>query len=325
MKKKSLKILITGVAGFIGFNFAKYLIYKKNYEVYGIDNFDNYYSTKFKNLRIKELKKFKNFYFKKIDITNKKNLKDYFTDKSFSFIFHFAAQAGVRYSLINPKKYIRVNKIGFENLIKNLKNQNKLKNFFYASSSSVYGSKKKFPTNEKAKLNPLSIYAKTKIQNEHLANKKSKDFKFNLLGLRFFTVYGEWGRPDMFIFKILNAHKNKKIFYLNNYGNHERDFTYIKDVTIILGKLMNVKKFKHRIFNVCSSNPINIKILCDYLQNKLKIKSIREVKKNSYDVNKTFGDNKLIKSYTNFKKFTNFKIALNKTVKWYFKNKIYKL
>tara|TARA_B100001564_G_scaffold273143_1_gene234859 strand:+ start:345 stop:1304 length:960 start_codon:yes stop_codon:yes gene_type:complete len=319
-----MKILVTGVAGFIGFNFAEYLL-KKRFKIYGIDNFDNYYSINFKKRRINHLKKYKNFYFEKIDITNKIKLARFFNEEKFDFIFHFAAQAGVRYSLINPKKYVRVNKVGFENLIKNLKSQDNLKCFFYASSSSVYGSKKNFPTNEKARLNPLSIYAKTKIQNENLAKKKAKDFKFNLIGLRFFTVYGEWGRPDMFIFKILNAHKNKKIFYLNNYGNHERDFTYINDVVVILGKLMLIKKFKHKIFNVCSSNPVNIKILCDYLQNKLKIKSIREVKKNSYDVNKTFGDNKLIKRYTKFKKFTNFKIALNKTVKWYFKNEIYKL
>ena len=147
-----MKILVTGAAGFIGFNFAKYLL-KNRYIVFGIDNFDNYYSTKFKHLRIKELKKSNNFHFQKIDITNKINLKKYFKDKNFKFIFHFAAQAGVRYSLINPKKYVKVNKIGFENLVKNLGNQNNLKSFFYASSSSVYGDSKKFPLNELNKIN----------------------------------------------------------------------------------------------------------------------------------------------------------------------------
>ena len=319
-----MKILITGVAGFIGFNFAKHLLQKK-YEVFGIDNFDNYYSVKFKFLRIKELKKSKNFFFKKIDITNVVQLKNFFKNKKFDFIFHFAAQAGVRYSLINPKKYLKVNKHGFENIVSNIKKNKNLKTFFYASSSSVYGSRKKFPSSEKIKLLPQSIYARTKVGNEILAKKISKKTSFNLIGLRFFTVYGEWGRPDMFIFKLLNSHKSNKKFYLNNYGNHERDFTYIKDIVLILEKFMKIKKFDHRIFNICSSRPINIRTLCYYLKSKLKIKNIIEVKKNSFDVNKTHGDNSLLKKYFKIKKFTSFQTGLNNTVKWYLKNKIYKL
>ena len=143
-----------------------------------------------------------------------------------------------------------------------------------------------------------------------------------MIGLRFFTVYGEWGRPDMFIFKILFAHKNNKDFYLNNFGNHERDFTYIKDVVKILEKLIKIKNFKHKILNVCSSRPINIKNLSDYLKKNLKIKKIIEIK-NSYDVNRP--QIIVVKKYLKIKKFTNFKIGLNKTVKWYLKNKIYKL
>ena len=319
-----MKILITGVAGFIGFNFAKHLLSKK-YNIYGIDNFDNYYSPKFKHLRIKELKKSKKFHFKKIDITKKKILKKYFLNKEFDFIFHFAAQAGVRYSMINPRKYIRVNKEGFENIINNLDNIKRLKKVFYASSSSVYGSRKKFPSNENLRLFPQSIYAKTKLQNEIFAKKISKKKSYDLIGLRFFTVYGEWGRPDMFIFKILNAHMNKKNFYLNNFGNHERDFTYIKDIVVLLEKFLKRRKFKHKIFNICSSSPINIRTLCFYLKDKLSIKKIIEVKKNNYDVNKTHGDNKLIKQYFKIKRFTKFQTGLNNTVKWYLKSKIYKL
>tara|TARA_X000000950_G_scaffold285587_1_gene391976 strand:+ start:31 stop:990 length:960 start_codon:yes stop_codon:yes gene_type:complete len=319
-----MKILITGAAGFIGFNFARHLL-SKNHEIYGIDNFDNYYSPKFKHLRIKELKKSKKFYFKKIDITKKKILKRYLLDKDFEYIFHFAAQAGVRYSMINPKKYIKVNKEGFENIINNLNNIKSLKKVFYASSSSVYGSRKKFPTSENLKLFPQSIYAKTKLQNEKLAKKIYKKVSYDLIGLRFFTVYGEWGRPDMFIFKILNAHMNKKNFYLNNFGNHERDFTYINDIVILLEKFLKRKKFKHKIFNICSSRPINIRTLCLYIKKKLNIKKIIEVKKNSYDVNKTHGNNKLIKQYFKIKKFTKFQTGLDNTVKWYLKNKIYKL
>ena len=304
-----MKILITGVAGFIGFSFAKHLLNKKII-VYGIDNLDNYYSVRFKNLRIRELRKSKNFHFEKVDITKKTILKKYFANKDFDFIFHFAAQAGVRYSLINPKKYIRVNRDGFENVISNLKKMNNLKRVFYASSSSVYGSRKKFPSKENSNLIPKSVYAKTKLQNENFAKKVSDKIGINLIGLRFFTVYGEWGRPDMFIFKILYAHKKNKVFYLNNYGNHERDFTYIKDVVIILEKLIKVKIFKHKILNICSSRPINIKRISDYLKKKLKIKKIIESKKNNYDVNKTHGDNRLLTKYVKFKKFTNFKVDL---------------
>tara|TARA_A100001015_G_scaffold288631_1_gene359678 strand:+ start:150 stop:1109 length:960 start_codon:yes stop_codon:yes gene_type:complete len=319
-----MKILITGVAGFIGFSFANYLL-KKKIKIYGIDNYDNYYSIKFKHLRIKKLKTYKNFVFNKIDITKKKNLSKYFKNKNFDYIFHFAAQAGVRYSLVNPKKYIRVNKEGFENIFSNLIKLKKLKTFFYASSSSVYGSKKKFPTSESSTLSPQSIYAKTKVFNEKFAKKMANKVNFKILGLRFFTVYGEWGRPDMFIFKILKSHKNDKTFYLNNFGNHERDFTYINDILNVLFKLIKIKKFNHKVINICSSKPINIKKLSDYLKKKLNMKKIQSVEKNSYDVNTTHGDNFLLKKYVKVKKFTNFKKGLNNTVNWYLKNKIYKL
>ena len=252
-------------------------------------------------------------------------MKKYFLNKEFEFIFHFAAQAGVRYSMINPRKYIKVNKEGFENIINNLNNIKSLKKVFYASSSSVYGSRKKFPSSENLKLFPQSIYAKTKLQNEIFARKISKKISYDLIGLRFCTVYGEWGRPDMFIFKILNAHMNKKNFYLNNFGNHERDFTYIKDIVILLEKFLKREKFKHKIFNICSSRPINIRTLCLYLKKKLNIKKIIEVKKNNYDVNKTHGDNKLIKQYFKIRRFTKFQTGLNNTVEWYLKSNIYKL
>ena len=196
-----MKILITGSAGFIGFNLAEALL-KKKHLVYGIDNFDNYYSKKFKIQRNRILKKYKNFNFKKIDSTKKKELKKYLIKKSFDIVFHFAAQAGVRYSLINPDKYKKVNIQGFKKLLENLKNKD-IKKFYYASSSSVYGDHKKFPLKENLILKPKNIYAISKVKNEELANKYPNKKTF-ICGLRFFTVYGEWGRPDMFIFKLIN-------------------------------------------------------------------------------------------------------------------------
>ena len=316
-----MKILITGVAGFIGFNFAKHLLQKK-YEVFGIDNFDNYYSVKFKFLRIKELKKSKNFFFKKIDITNVVQLKNFFKNKKFDFIFHFAAQAGVRYSLINPKKYLKVNKHGFENIVSNIKKNKNLKTFFYASSSSVYGSRKKFPSSEKIKLLPQSIYARTKVGNEILAKKISKKTSFNLIGLRFFTVFGEWGRPDMLIYKYLKSVFDKKSkFYLNNYGNHVRDFTYIYDVTQILYKLLNIKfKKNNTVINICSNNPIKITKILDHINRYFKKKPV--INKRSFqkaDVKKTHGSNLKIKKISNKRRFTDLKLALSNTCFW-FKN-----
>ena len=194
-----MKIIITGVAGFIGFNLAKKLLQKKN-TIYGIDNLDNYYSVSYKKKRLKELKKFKNFYFKKIDIIkiNKKHFKNIKIDT----VVHLAAQAGVRYSFNRPAKYIDTNIIGFLNLIK-FSNQKKIKKILYASSSSVYGDSINFPLKESENLNPKNIYGISKKINEKTAELYSKIYKMNFIGLRFFTVFGEWGRPDMFMMKYL--------------------------------------------------------------------------------------------------------------------------
>jgi len=180
-----MKVLITGSAGFIGFNLAHALL-KKKHIVYGIDSFDNYYSKKFKTERNKILKKYKNFKFNKIDITKKQELKKYLKNKNFETVFHFAAQAGVLYSIKNPKKYKKVNIEGFKNLLENLKNKD-IKKIYYASSSSVYGDHKKFPLKENLILKPKNIYAISKVKNEQLANKYPNKKTF-ICGLRFFTV-----------------------------------------------------------------------------------------------------------------------------------------
>ena len=211
-----MKILITGVAGFIGFSIANKLLKDKRNFVYGIDNFDNYYSIKYKKKRLSQIIKKKNFFFKYIDIRQSSKIQNLFKNNYFDVVMHFAAQAGVRYSLINPKKYIEVNKKGFENLLNALKEKPPQK-IIFASSSSVYGNSKKLPTNEKNILKPNNVYAKTKINNEKLAKMYKKKFGLNICGLRFFTVYGEWGRPDMFLFKLLKAYKKKKFFLFKQF------------------------------------------------------------------------------------------------------------
>ena len=249
-----MKILITGTAGFIGYSLAKELLKNKKNKIHGIDNFDSYYSINLKKKRISELKKNINYKFYKIDITTHK-LIDFLKNKKFDQVFHFAAQAGVRYSLINPKKYIDVNLNGFINLLENLV-VNKPKKFFYASSSSVYGDAKSFPLSEDSVLEPKNIYGYTKKLNEEIADYYSKYFKINCIGMRFFTVFGEWGRPDMFILKLLSYHSIKKTFELNNNGDHYRDFTSIKDVLNIFKILIKKRTQNHQIFNICSNRPI---------------------------------------------------------------------
>jgi len=316
-----MKIFITGVAGFIGFSLANSFL-NKGHRVYGIDNLDQYYSIKIKKKRINILKKYKNFVFNKVDILNYAKLFNIINNKKIDVIIHLAAQTGVRYSIINPNKYLDVNISGFMNLIKAIKNK-KINKFIYASSSSVYGDSKKFPLKENDNLNPKNIYGLSKKINEEIANLKQYNFKINFIGLRFFTIFGEWGRPDMFMFKLFKAFFLKKTFYLNNYGNHIRDFTYIGDVKKIVEKLINKKISGHHIFNVCSNKPQNIlKIVQKFTKyNKTKVEMISI---NKADVLKTHGNNHKIKKFIKYKKFSNFDLFFNKTFEWYKKNKIYK-
>jgi UDP-glucuronate 4-epimerase len=318
-----MNILITGVAGFIGFSLAEKLLIKKN-NIFGIDNFDDYYSVNLKKKRVQILKRKKNFLFSNIDFTNQRKIDEYFKKKKFDCVIHLGAQAGVRYSLINPSKYFNTNIIGFSNIINNCVKQ-KIKKVFYASSSSVYGDLKLFPLKENLKLFPKNIYSKSKQINEQIASDVSKSFNINMVGLRFFTVYGPWGRPDMFLMKFLNSIFNKKNFYLFNKGNHTRDFTYIDDIVDIMISLVKKDLKGHHIFNICSNKPIHLSqiIKCINKYSKKLPKIVRK-KFQKADVLKTHGDNKKIKKIVNFKNFTPIDIGVKKTIEWYTKNKIWK-
>ena len=195
----------------------------------------------------------------------------------FDYIYNFAAQAGVRYSYINPKSYCESNIIGFNNLL-DLVQKYKVKKFFFASSSSVYGDIGPFPKNENSKLNPLNIYSLSKVANEQIAKTYSHKSAVKLIGLRFFSIYGEWGRPDMLILKYMIASQKKENFELFNFGNHYRDFTYIKDVVKILIDLKNKKNSNNfEIFNICSSNPIKItKIINEIKKQNISTKIIQK-------------------------------------------------
>lgn len=315
-----MKILITGGAGFIGYNFCKFLLVNTNYQVYSIDNINNYYSQKLKRARLKDLKKHKNFKFYKFDLCNKKKLEKVFKLK-FDSVYHFAAQAGVRYSLINPRSYINSNIIAFFNLIELVKKK-RVRKFFYASSSSVYGDSKKFPLKETHEISPKNIYGLTKKNNEEMVELFFKGFSTKCIGLRFFTVFGEWGRPDMLIYKYLNSIYNKSNkFYLNNYGNHTRDFTYIEDVKKVLFLLLKKKIDNNTVLNICSNNPVKITRVLNIINKKFRYKP--KIYKRSFqkaDVKKTHGSNSRIKYFYNKKKFVPLETALNNTCNWYKKN-----
>ena len=253
------------------------------------------------------------FFYNDID-----SLDKLFKKNKFDFIFHLAAQAGVRYSIDHPREYIDNNFLGFFNIIENSKKY-KIKRLFYASSSSVYGESKSFPLNEKEKILPKNIYGLSKKVNEEISFIFNKFYSLKLTGLRFFTVYGEWGRPDMMIVKFISSFFKKQTFNLYNYGNHTRDFTYVGDVVEILQRLLkNNKNLKDNdILNICSNKPINLKKIISFLiKHNIKPK-IKKLSIQKADILKTHGDNSKLFKYTKFKNYSDWKVCLKKVINWY--------
>jgi UDP-glucuronate 4-epimerase len=321
-----MKVLVTGCAGFLGYHICDELLKNNNStSIIGVDSINDYYSQGIKKKRLKDLKKNKNFLFYKIDISNEKKLKKIFNNHKFEIIIHLAAQAGVRHALKDPESYLDSNIKGFLNLIDNLKT-NSVKKFIFASSSSVYGEGKKFPQSEEMKPKPINIYSSTKLLNEEIIRDYSNISKIKFIGLRFFTIYGSHGRPDMFLFKLLKSIFKKNSFYLNNYGNHLRDFTHVDDVKMIIKKLIDKKiKTKFQIFNVCSNNPISIlRLISDVSKITSTNPKIVKVKRHKADVLKTHGSNIKIKKYLNIKIFRNIFEELLPIVNWYRDKKFYK-
>ena len=322
-----MNYLITGCAGFIGYFISESILKKnKNSTVIGIDNINDYYSVILKKKRLNILKKNNKFKFYKFDLVNKKKIGKIFKKHKIDIVIHLAAQAGVRYSVVNPSSYFESNIIGFINVIE-ASHENNIKKFIFASSSSVYGDKKKYPLNEKEKIFPKNIYSASKKLNEDIARDVSNISKMKIIGLRFFTIYGKWGRPDMLIFSFLKSIYEQKVFYLNNYGKHLRDFTHIEDVVKIIN-LLTVKKVKKnfQIFNICSNKPVSLKkIMSSISLNTIKKTIIKKVKHNKLEVLKTHGDNKKIKRYLRLKSFKNIFDELNGIIKWYKKEKIWKI
>jgi len=331
-------IIVTGSAGFIGFHLCKKLI-EEGYQVIGIDNINNYYDTNLKKKRLEILSqlslKKNNWEFFKIDLLEKNLLLKIFKKYQPKIVINLAAQAGVRNSLENPEAYINSNILGFFNILECCKNS-KVKSFLYASSSSVYGGNTKIPYSENDSVNhPISLYAATKRTNELMAHTYSHLYGIRCTGMRFFTVYGPLGRPDMAPMIFADAIFNKKTLKIFNYGNMSRSFTYIDDVTNILMRLIN-KPAKldesfdtknpnsssswcpNRIFNIGNDNAIGLLTFINMLEKEIGIEAIKDfdsLKKG--DVINTQSENTNLNEWIGTYPKTSLNEGIKKFIHWY--------
>ena len=332
-------ILVTGAAGFIGAALAKKLLMGDN-NVIGYDNLNSYYDISLKKSRLediqnKSLRSKGSWSFYKASIEEKNYLQDLFIKEKFDIVIHLAAQAGVRYSLENPSSYIQSNLVGFSNIIELCK-QYSIKNFIFASSSSVYGGNKNLPFNEDQSVDhPISLYAATKKANELIAHSYSHLYDIPCTGLRFFTVYGPWGRPDMAPMLFANAILNKKPINIFNYGKMKRDFTYIDDV--IEGILRCIKKpatknnnfdplsasvsssfAPYKIFNIGNSKPVELLYFVELIEKELGIKGIKNLMPiQAGDVEETAANTDLFEKWVDFKPYTPIEIGIKRFIKWF--------
>ena len=316
MTKNNHIILVTGSAGFIGFSLSRRLL-EEGRSVVGIDNMNPYYDVNLKRARLEILKSFDHFTFYEEDIQNLTALKDVFRQNQINIICNLAAQAGVRYSLEDPFSYQKSNLEGFLNLLE-LARENKVANFVYASSSSVYGSNKKVPFSVDDRVdNPISLYAATKKANELIAHAYSHLFGIPCTGLRYFTVYGPWGRPDMALFLFTDAILNNRPINVYNYGDMKRDFTFIDD--IVAGTIAAIDRpVPYDVFNLGNSKTEELMTLIQILEGELG----REAEKNMMpmqpgDVKETSADIQKTRDLLGFDPKTPLKDGIRKFVEWY--------
>jgi len=333
-----MKILVTGAAGFIGFHTCLKLV-KQGYEVYGIDNINDYYDPKLKFDRLNELgfnqaesklfkneiqsAKFNSLRFSRIDLVDHESIDNLFKQEQFEVVCNLAAQAGVRYSIENPKAYIDSNISGFLNILEGCRNH-KVKHLVYASSSSVYGENKKVPFETTDNVDhPISLYAATKKSNELMAHTYGHLYGFKTTGLRFFTVYGPWGRPDMAYYLFADAiSKNQPIKVFNN-GQMERDFTYIDDIVHGVTKIIESdieERLHYKIYNIGNNNTESLTDFIATIEKAIGKKAIKEMfPMQPGDVPRTFADIHALKQDYNYSPNTDIKFGIEKFINW-FKN-----
>lgn len=329
-----MKILVTGASGFIGFHLSQHLL-KCGHSVVGIDNLNNYYDVSLKKDRLKILRENSLFFFEKGDIANKSFLESTFTKYQFEKVINLAAQAGVRYSIENPNAYIESNIVGFINILECCRHNN-VKHLVYASSSSVYGANETMPFSVHDNVDhPLSLYAATKKSNELMAHTYSHLYNLPTSGLRFFTVYGPWGRPDMALFMFTKAILNGDPINVFNHGNMMRDFTYIDDIVNGIFKVSNkvptpnmewsglspdpgTSMAPWKIYNIGNSNPVK---LMDFIK-AIEISTGKEAILNKMpmqpgDVPSTYADVESLKNDVGYMPTTDINEGVESFVKWY--------
>ncbi|MBN9503888.1 hypothetical protein ABT09_00575 [bacterium SCN 57-13] len=328
------KILVTGAAGFIGFHVTKRLL-DEGFQVVGIDNLNDYYSVQLKRDRIAQLDGREGFWFLKVDLSEANVLEEIFKAHSFQGAIHLGAQAGVRYSIDHPSTYIQSNLVGTANLLE-LARQHSLGHFVYASSSSVYGMNRKMPFSEDDSVDhPISLYAATKKSNELMAHSYSHLFGLPTTGLRFFTVYGPWGRPDMATFKFTQSILAGKPIDVYNHGQMRRDFTYVDD--IVSGVVAALKtpatpnpdwdatqpdasssSAPYRIYNIGNHQSVELSRFIEVLEDALGTKAILNMMPlQPGDVLETYADVSRLEAATGYSPSTPIEVGLPKFVEWY--------
>ncbi|WP_223517326.1 NAD-dependent epimerase [Pseudomonas sp. GL-B-19] len=319
-----MTVLVTGAAGFIGFHTVKRLC-QQGLEVVGIDNLNDYYSVELKQARLNELKSLPGFRFQKLDIVDKPALMALFKEHAFTEVVHLAAQAGVRYSLDNPDVYAQSNLVGFLNVLEACRHY-RPEHLIYASSSSVYGTNSKMPFSvEDAVDHPVSLYAASKRANEMLAHSYSHLYGIRASGLRFFTVYGPWGRPDMALFKFTKAILNGEPIDIYNHGEMARDFTYVDDIVESIARLREKPPIPgsdgeaaNRIFNIGRGEPVPLLAFVDCLEKVLGIKARRNyLPLQAGDVIKTWADVSALADWVDFHPRVTVETGVAEFVKWY--------
>jgi UDP-glucuronate 4-epimerase len=319
-----MKILVTGCAGFIGYHLTTRLLDRGD-TVIGLDNLNNYYDVSLKLARLNKLKQHPHFHFIKLDLADRDGMTKLFKDMSFDKVAHLAAQAGVRYSLTAPYAYIDANLTGFAHILEGCRAQ-QVKHLVFASSSSVYGANQKYPFSESDPVDhPVALYAATKKANELMAHSYAHLFQIPCTGLRFFTVYGPWGRPDMALFKFTQNILADKPIDIYNHGNMARDFTYIDD--IIDGVILTLdhspladpnSHAPYRIYNIGSNNPIQLLDFVSTLENILQKKAIKNLLPiQPGDVPETYADIAQLANDLGYQPKTTIETGIRKFVDWY--------
>ena len=329
-----MKILVTGAAGFIGYHVSERLL-AQGHQVVGIDNLNDYYDVRLKEARLARLQPYPHFHFQKLDLADRAGMAELFAKGGFARVIHLAAQAGVRYSLDNPHAYADANLVGHLNVLEGCRHHG-IEHLLYASSSSVYGLNRKTPFSPEDSVDhPVSLYAATKKANELMSHSYSHLYQLPTTGLRFFTVYGPWGRPDMALFKFTKAILQGQAIEVYNHGDMRRDFTYIDDIAEAVVRLSSVipqadpqwsveagspatSSAPYRVYNIGNSQPVQLTAFIQELERALGVEAkMNLLPMQPGDVLETSADTSALEATIGFKPSTELSLGLTQFVSWY--------